>query len=134
MITGYFIVVFSENSVFSADHLDIPKKKFTKNIHYPVDGVPPGEYVVVTCDVGRPEVNKIGITKIEARKVTVTKPLELRDLHYIHEEVPIETKTTPMPYNNLTKRLYEDTIKIIREKGFGPWWDNAPREVKDTFN
>lgn len=131
MITGYFIVVFSKNSVFSSEHIDIAKKQFAKNRHY--GEVPSGEYVVVTCEVGRPEEYKIGITKIEARKVTVTKSLELLDLYYIHEEVPMATKATLMPYDGLTKHIYEDTIKIVREEGFGPWWDNAPREVKDAL-
>lgn len=130
MVTGYFIIIFSKNSVFSAEHIDITKKEFTKNIHYLDDAVPPGEYVVITCDVGRPETLKIGLTKIEYRNVTVIKSIQLRDLYYVHEEVPVNTMVTLMPYNDNTKILYADTIKIIREKGFGPWWDNAPREVK----
>ena len=121
---SYFIVVFSADNVIEAkQHVEYGDYSLSTKI-------PSGEYVVVNCEVGRPQANWIGITKVEAINATVSATVELRDLCFLHGGTPpSNVLATPISTGDLTAHQRKATIGVI-EDGYRSWWDNAPREVK----
>lgn len=119
----------SESSVIKARVVDYGGSQYSYNDGGLDAEIPSGDYFVINCEVGRPRENLIGITKVEARKATLSETVQFRDLCFLHEGTPSNILATPISTNDLTAHQCKATIGVIQE-GYRAWLNNAPREVK----
>jgi len=125
----HFVIVFSEDRVIEAARVEYQGKQYSYNDYSLSAEIPSGEYCVVNCEVGHVGYY-IAITKVESRKATFSEAVQFRDLCFLHESIPNKILANLIPTSDLTGHQCKAIIKTIQEMGFGPWWDNAPKEVK----
>lgn len=119
-----FVVVFRDDS--------ITKAIYNCSLPYPPTKIPQGEYVVVNCEIGNVGGERIGVTKVDALRVTTSQTVGYEDLCFLHDGTPSSIIATPMPTTTLTVKQRKKTVDAVKK--YEPWWwNNAPKEVKSAL-
>ena len=119
------VIVFREDDVVDArtPHQIVP----------PAVVLPPGEYVVVSCEIGMVGGNLIGLARASARRINVARTLKSEDLCFLHlGKKPRGVRVTQIRTDALSDQQRRRTIDEI-ESVDRWWWENGTREAKTAL-